>query len=260
MRRTRTPTRAPWLIFMARVRALTGHAFPASWVQRDVPVFFSPASRAGEPPFFTWPKKGGPKKGHPGAAFFVHPWTKNAFGPAGLADAPSMARRQVGAIHCAHPTGLLVRSSPQHRGPRSASMTAIMASFEARSNNLLRPLARTGCASNGAPRTRRADDGSVRRMAHRKCASSPQAQGCAFGEPRRPLAHPGHTDVLRTCSRGGLSLGHLSLAMQRKVARPPGRRAKKDRDVAPDSTSISAASLECAFALQTALRAEPGIA
>jgi len=115
-------------------------------------------------------------------------------------------------------------------------------------------------ARRRTPRTRRADDGKVRRMARRMRASSPQAQGCAFGEPRRPLAHPEHRDVLRTCSRGGLSLGHLSLAMQRKVARPPGRRAKKDRDVAPDSTSISAASLECAFALQTALRAEPGIA
>src|SRR5579883_1635335 len=29
-------------------------------------------------------------------------------------------------------------------------------------------------------------------MAHRKCASSPQAQGCAFGEPRRPLAGKRH--------------------------------------------------------------------
>ena len=28
-----------------------------------------------------------------------------------------MARRQVGAIHCAHPAGLIVRPSPQHRGP-----------------------------------------------------------------------------------------------------------------------------------------------
>src|SRR5690348_6767985 len=81
------------------------------------PCLFSPASRAGEPPFFAWPKKGGPKKGHPGAALFVHPWTKSACGPAGLADAPSLARRQVGAIHCAHPAGLFVRPAPQHRGP-----------------------------------------------------------------------------------------------------------------------------------------------
>jgi hypothetical protein len=89
----------------------------------------------------------------------------------------------------------------------------------------------TGCASNGAPRTRRADDGSVRRMARRMRASSPQAQGCAFGEPRRPLAHPEHTDVLRTCSRGGFSLGDFSLAKQREVTRAPGRGAEKDRDV-----------------------------
>src|SRR6185437_10015241 len=70
-------------------------------------------------------------------------------------------------------------------------------------------------------------DGKVRRMAHRMCASSPKARGCAFGEPRRPLANPEHMDVLRTCSRGGLSLGHLSLATQRKVARPLGSGRKK---------------------------------
>src|SRR5690348_2870150 len=38
---------------------------------------------------------------------------------------------------------------------------------------------------NGAPRARRAVDGKVRRMARRMRASSPQAQGCAVGEPRR---------------------------------------------------------------------------
>ena len=137
--------------------------------------------------------------------------------------------------------GLIVRPSPQHRGPRSASMTAIMASFEARSNNLLRPLTRTGGASKGAPRTRRADDGSVRRMARRMRASSPQAQGCAFGEPRRPFAHPEHMDVLRTCSRGGLSLGDFSLAKQREVTRAPGRGAEQDRDVVHCGRAASSA-------------------
>ena len=68
----------------------------------------------------------------------------------------------------------------------------------------------------GAPRTRRADDGKVRRMARRMRASSPQAHGCAFGEPRRPRAHPEHTDVLRTCSRGGLSLATFSWRRKRK--------------------------------------------
>src|SRR6185437_11425817 len=68
-------------------------------------------------------------------------------------------------------------------------------------------------------------------MAHRMCASSPQAQGCAFGGPRRPFAHPEHMDVLRTCSRGGLLFGDFLLAMQEKVTRAPGRRAEKDMDV-----------------------------
>ncbi|WIG56533.1 MAG: hypothetical protein OJF61_002321 [Rhodanobacteraceae bacterium] len=90
----------------------------------------------GRATFLCVAKEGGPKKGHPGAAPFVHPWTKGAIGPAGLADAPSLARRQVGAIPCAHPAGLLVRPSPQHRGPGSASTTAILASLEARPHSL----------------------------------------------------------------------------------------------------------------------------
>jgi hypothetical protein len=90
------------------------------------------------------------------------------------------------------------------QGPDSASMTAIVASFEARFSGLPCPIMRAGSAPNGAPRTRRADGGKARRVAHRRCASSPQAQGCAFGEPRRPRANPEHRDVLRTCSRGGL--------------------------------------------------------
>ena len=127
------------------------------------------------------------------------------------------------------PCGPDRRPSPQHRGPRRsfALIAAIVASLETRPNNLLRPLARTGCASNGAPRTRRAGDGSVRRMARRMRDSSPQVHGCAVGEPRRPHAHPEHTDVLRTCSRGGLLFGDFLLAKQEKVTRAPGRARKK---------------------------------
>ena len=79
----------------------------------------------------------------------------------------------------------------------------------------------------GAPRTRRAGDGSVRRMAYRMCASSPQAQGGALGEPRRPIARPEHRDVLRTCSRGRLLFGYFLLATQEKVARAVGRRERR---------------------------------
>ena len=109
----------------------------------------------------------------------------------------------------------------------SALATAILASPEAGLSELICPLERAGCAPSGAPRTRRADDGKVRRMAHRRCASSPQAQGCAFGEPRRSLAHPEHRDVLRTCSRGGLLFGDFLLATQEKVTRAPGGARKK---------------------------------
>src|SRR6185437_16767829 len=59
-------------------------------------------------------KEKSPRESPPRCCVFVHPWTKNPIGPAGLADAPSMARRRVGAIPCAHPAGLIVRPSPQH--------------------------------------------------------------------------------------------------------------------------------------------------
>ena len=68
-------------------------------------------------------------------------------------------------------------------------------------------------------------------MARRMRACSPKAQGCAFGEPRRPIAHPEHTDVLGTGSRGGLLFGDFLLAKQEKVTRARGTRADQDKDV-----------------------------
>src|SRR6185437_9269692 len=120
------------------------------------------------------------------------------------------------------------------QGPRknSASTTAILASFVAKPDGLLRPTTRTGCAPSGAPRTRLADAGIARRVARRMRASSPQAQGCAFGEPQRLRAHPQPMDGRRACSRGGFLFGYFLLATQEKVARPPGRRTEKDMDVA----------------------------
>ena len=105
-----------------------------------------------------------------------------------------------------------------------------MASFGARPDDFASPYHARMMRPSRAPRTRRANDGKVRRMAHRKCASSPLAQGCAFGEPRRPLANPEHMDVLRTCSRGGLLYGDFLLTTQEKVTRAPGMGTEKNRD------------------------------
>ena len=110
-----------------------------------------------------------------------------------------------------------------------------VALFGASPGRSLRAHTRAGSAAIGAPRTRRADDGGARRVAHRRCASSPRAQGCAVGEPRRPGANPQHRDVRRTCSRGGLLFGDFLLATQEKVTRAPGRGAEKDMDVATRS-------------------------
>ena len=40
--------------------------------ERGIPAFFH-SPQASEPPFFEWPKKHGPKKGHPDAAVSGHP-------------------------------------------------------------------------------------------------------------------------------------------------------------------------------------------
>jgi hypothetical protein len=144
-----------------------------------------------------------------------------------------MARRQVGAIHCAHPSGLIVRSSPQHRGPSSASMTAIVASLEARSSKGLRP-SRAQEARKGGP----SNTASGRRKSPK---DGPQdagqfAAGTGMCLRRTPAAarEPGAQDVRRACSRGGLLFGDFLLAKQEKVARAPGRGAEQDRDVERD--------------------------
>ena len=97
--------------------------------RNDIPVFFhTPPGRAGDF-LLRGQEKSHQREGHPGAAPFVHPWTKSTLGPAWLADAPSLARRQVGAVPCAHPAGLIARSSPQHRGPVGAHPARSYASW-----------------------------------------------------------------------------------------------------------------------------------
>jgi hypothetical protein len=92
-------------------------------------------------------------------------------------------------------------------------------------------LASPACArrmrAEWGPRMRRALGGNARRVAHRKCASSPQAQGCAVGAPRRARADPQHMDVRRAHPRGGLLFGDFLLATQEKVTRAPGGARKK---------------------------------
>src|SRR5690348_1149242 len=202
--------------------------------EHRLPCLFSPACRAGEPPFFAWPKKGGPKKGHPGAAFFVPPWTKNPCEPAGLADAPSLARRQVGAILCAHPAGLIVRPAPQHRvpGKSSASTAAIVASLEARSNCLLRRHVRAGCAPNGAL------------GCGARSAETPAGWRTGSAPVRRrhrdvPSAHPGERARTRStwmCGGRirGVAFSLVTFSCHARESYPRARRrTEKDRDVKP---------------------------
>jgi hypothetical protein len=99
------------------------------------------------------------------------------------------------------------RTAAQEPHKSFVSTTAILASLERRISKLLR---------------------SSRAQEARQFAAG---TGCAFGEPRRPLAHPEHRDVLRTGSRCGLLFGDFLLARQEKVTRARGTRAEQDKDV-----------------------------
>ena len=100
---------------------------------------------------------------------------------------------------------------------------------------------RAGSAQPGAPRTRRVEGANARRVAHRRCASSSRAKGCAVGESRRTRANPKHRDVRRTCLRGGLLFGDFLLATQENVTRPPSGRTENDRNVMPTALRLPAA-------------------
>jgi len=145
-----------------------------------------------------------------------HPW------PASMCIETSMfVKSAQGVRH----RGLLGRDALQRRVDRLGDRLSVACMMVQG-----RPIGsdpRAGCAPNGAPRTRRVDDGNARRVARTTRASSLQAHGCAVSEPRRPRVNPEHMDVRRTCSRGGLLFGDFLLATQEKVTRPPGRRTEK---------------------------------
>ncbi len=92
--------------------------------------------------------------------------------------------------------------------------------------------AHTTCAQSGPLEHGERGRRTVQRMAHRRCASSPQAQGCACGEPRRLLAQPEHMDVLRRV-RGVAFLLVTSLwpSKEKSPARPGGARKKTGRRI-----------------------------
>ena len=75
----------------------------------------------------------------------------------------------------------------------------------------------------------RADD-QARRVGARDCAHLPPRQGWRVGKPGR-AARIFRPWMTKNAAPGGLSPGDFSLAMQREVTLPPGRRTEKDRDV-----------------------------
>ncbi|HLI18139.1 MAG TPA: hypothetical protein VKV22_07715, partial [Rhodanobacteraceae bacterium] len=66
----------------------------SAYVYVDIPVFFRPPP--GRPGDFLLrgQEKVTKEKATPAPRFSCHPWPKSSFGATGLADAPSMARRQ----------------------------------------------------------------------------------------------------------------------------------------------------------------------
>ncbi len=163
----------------------------------------------------------------------VHPWT-------GV---------ELGAIPCAHPAGYPYVTLPLHRGPGyCASCAAKTKQIPARLDCALEfpspaqrekvPKADEGgfgfslllwrarCALSGSRHSRRACGGNVRRMAHRKWASSTPVHGWTVGEPRSRRAHLEHRDCAQGVSVGWPSLWLLSLGHARESDSLAGRRVK----------------------------------
>jgi len=83
--------------------------------------------------------------------------------------APVCARTRA-SLHCVAALVRVHRNLPGYQGPRASASAA-------------------GSRRNGAPVARRAGGGKARRVARRMRASSLHAHGCAFSEPRSPLAN-----------------------------------------------------------------------
>ena len=141
----------------------------------------------------------------------VHPWT-------GV---------ELGAIPCAHPAGYPYVTLPLHRGPGHCAscaaktmQTPARCSFAlafpspvqrekvpgGRMRGLSLLLWRAGCALPGSRHSRRDCGGNVRRMAHRKWASSTPVHGWTVGEPRSRPAYLEHRDCAKGVSVGWPSL------------------------------------------------------
>jgi hypothetical protein len=196
--------------------------FPA----RTKPAYFCFARLSGERVTFLPGKVTKAKR--PTRRFRQHP----------VAETSLRFSRQAGRRELAHPCAqtcapcsrLALRCSASRKGAKRALFRCrpSVASLEARSIHLLRRCARAGSAQTGP-------------LEHGE-RTTDQSEGWGTGSApvrRRhrdvPSANPGGCSRVlstRMCSGrvrgGGLSLGHLSLATQRKkVARPPGRRARK---------------------------------
>ncbi len=187
--------------------------------ERGIPAFFH-SPQASEPPFFAWPKKHGPKKGHPTLAPYaqslcsrfasllrgsptVHPWTDVELAHivwAILRTIPSQSRRDRGDPNSAH----RARQSQSQR--------------QRQRRNLLR-LGCAGCAVNGPPERRRSDVGKPAGWAQWIAPSLASVQGWTVDKPRSRFADSEGTKPVERRFGVAFSLVTLLLATQEKVTR-----------------------------------------
>jgi len=97
--------------------------------------------------------------------------------------------------------------------------------------------------------------------ARARCAASPNAHGCASGEPRSGLANPQHRDCAEGATdRGVLSFGYFSLhehcaAGAARTAEPAAKRRRAGCPESRKVTRSSAGGVE-ALALQSTRQSE----
>jgi hypothetical protein len=152
----------------------------------------------------------------------------------GCSDSTSMYCFAIAAIHRRDPSGFSRPACDARRRERGRFVheyvhpcTALRESSTSTESvlELLPLLLRQDAARTGPPVARRVGGGKARRVARRMRASSLYAHGCAFSEPRSPLAYsegrmPGER------ATGGVFLWLPFFAQAKKVTRSPAGRVE----------------------------------
>ena len=129
-------------------------------------------------------------------------------------------------VRCTRPCPSDLRRSTEGPNGEEPGQTSLRSSLKASAAGA----ALFFCSSRVPSRSRRAGAGKARRVARRMRASLPSAQGRAVGKPRGLLAQSRGQGCPRDRDLEGALSWVTFFGQAKKVTRPPGRRAKPNRD------------------------------